>query len=187
MDHHREWSLWRRRPQSRIGSPDGGASTLTTSAPKSPRRVPTYGPASSWPNSTTRRPVSGGASVGAVVADHLQEELLRAQDVHAHDGLGEAGPARTQRAHELAVAKQGLGALRLVAPEHRPERARDARHRAHRDLEARALRGADDQAVERLVEGDLLVDGGRVRAAARGRAGAVVVEPGAGIGADALP
>src|SRR3954454_34445 len=30
-----------------------------TSAPKSASSVPTYGPAMSWPNSTTRRPVSG--------------------------------------------------------------------------------------------------------------------------------
>src|SRR4051794_35899819 len=58
-DHQSEWSLWRWRPHSRSASPFGGASTLMTSAPKSASSVPTYGPAMSWPNSTTRRPVSG--------------------------------------------------------------------------------------------------------------------------------
>src|SRR4051794_41524637 len=58
-DHQSEWPLWRWRPHSRSASPFGGASTLMTSAPKSASSVPTYGPAMSWPNSTTRRPVSG--------------------------------------------------------------------------------------------------------------------------------
>ena len=58
MVHQREWPSCLSRPQSRMGSPPG-ASTLVTSAPKSPIRVPTYGPASSCPNSMRRRPASG--------------------------------------------------------------------------------------------------------------------------------
>src|SRR6185295_10602635 len=95
IDHQSEWSLWRRRPQSRIASPPGGASIFTMSAPKSPSSVPTYGPASSWPNSITRSPVRGPSEHAppardpfpSVVMDHLREELDRPDDVHPHDGL----------------------------------------------------------------------------------------------------
>ena len=45
-------------PQTRIGSPAPGGSTLMTSAPMSPSNWPQKGPASSCPSSTTRNPLS---------------------------------------------------------------------------------------------------------------------------------
>src|SRR5262245_27542042 len=51
----------RRSPQVRMGSPDPGGSTLKTSAPSSPRAVPTMGPAASEADSTTRMPSRGRA------------------------------------------------------------------------------------------------------------------------------
>src|SRR5919206_511616 len=142
IDHHSEWSLWRSRPQSRIASPSGGASIFTTSAPKSPSSVPTNGPARSWPNSIVRRPVSGPSpSPSLVVMDHLREELARADDVHAHRGLGEPRLAALERVDDLAVAEQRLLALRVVVPEGGAERARDAGDRAQRGLEAGRLGG----------------------------------------------
>src|SRR4051812_27496248 len=154
IDHQSEWSLWRRRPQSRIASPPGGASILTTSAPKSPRSVPTYGPASSWPNSTTRRPRSGPSPsvppVSGVIVGHLREELGRADDVHPHRGLGEPRLPALERADDLPVAEQGLLALRVVVPEGGAEHARDAGDGAHRRLEARRLGRGQDDPVELL-------------------------------------
>src|SRR3954470_7674585 len=117
IDHQRLWSLWRRRPQSRMASPSPGASILITSAPKSPSRVPVYGPASSWPNSIARRPCSGGS---AMPGDLLQERD-RAEDVHAHHGLGERGVAGAEGRDEPAVAEQRLRPLLLGLPEHRAE------------------------------------------------------------------
>src|SRR3954465_8605296 len=72
-DHHSEWPLCLCWPHSRSASPFGGASTLMTSAPKSASSVPTYGPAMSWPNSTTRRPDNGpsGSGVSAVTGAPL--------------------------------------------------------------------------------------------------------------------
>src|SRR4051794_22584042 len=133
IDHHSEWSLWRRRPQSRIASPFGGASIFTTSAPKSPSSVPTYGPASSWPNSITRSSVSGPsassrdgwAPLPSLIVDHLREELDRPDDVHPHDRLGQARLAVLERVDDLAVAEERLLALRVVVPERGAERARD--------------------------------------------------------------
>src|SRR3954447_17604827 len=171
MDHHSEWSLWRSRPQSRIASPAPGASILTTSTPKSPSSVPTNGPASSWPNSIARRPVSGPSARGrdplpSVVMDHLREELDRADDVHAHDGLGEPRLAMLERVDDLAVAEQRLLALGVVVPERGAEGARDAGDRAQRGLQARRLGGGDDDPVELLVERDLILDGRVVGGAA---------------------
>src|SRR4051812_14635802 len=123
IDHQSEWSLWRRRPQSRIASPPGGASILTTSAPKSPSSVPTNGPARSWPNSIARRPVSGPSESGRaplpslVVMDHLRKELDRPDDVHAHDGLRQPWLTALQRVDDLAVAEERLLALGVVVPE----------------------------------------------------------------------
>src|ERR1700754_4740786 len=116
IDHQSEWSLWRRRPQSRIASPFGGASIFTTSAPKSPSRVPTYGPASSWPNSITRRPWSGPSAsppaawepLPSLIVDHLREELDRPDDVHPHHGLGEPRLAVLERVDDLPVAEERL-------------------------------------------------------------------------------
>src|SRR5919202_6353272 len=114
IDHHSEWSLWRRRPQSRIASPAPGASIFTTSAPKSPSSVPTYGPARSWPNSIARSPVSGPSESGpaarpvgwdpspSLVIDHLREELDRPDDVHPHHGLGEPRLTALERLLDLA-------------------------------------------------------------------------------------
>src|SRR4051794_11248157 len=182
IDHHSEWPLWRRRPQSRIASPPGGASIFTTSAPKSPSSVPTYGPASSWPNSITRRPSSGPSSSGrsarpspvasprpsaphvgsGVVIDPLRQELHRPGDVHPHRRLGEPGPSVLERADDLAMTEQRLLALGVVVPERRAERARDPGDRAHRRLEPRRLRGGDDDPVELLVERHLVLDRGVV-------------------------
>src|SRR4051812_46546721 len=174
IDHHSEWSRWRSRPQSRIASPPGGASIFTTSAPKSPSSVPTNGPASSWPNSITRTPVSGPSPSGrsgrppspSVVMDHLRQELDRADDVHPHDRLGEPRPAVLERVDDLAVAEERLLALGVVAPERGAERARDARDSPQGRLEARRLGGRDDDPVEVLVERDLVLDGGVVARAA---------------------
>src|SRR6185295_7825265 len=174
IDHHSEWSLWRRRPQSRIASPRGGASIFTTSAPKSPSSVPTYGPASSCPNSTTRRPWSGPSASAArspspslVVIDHLREELGRADDVHPHRRFGEPRLAALEPAQDLAVAEQRLRALRVVVPEGGAEHARDTGDGAHRRLEPRRPRRRDDDAVELLVERHLVVDRRVVGGAAR--------------------
>src|SRR4051812_30815688 len=172
IDHHSEWSLWRRRPQSRIASPPGGASIFTTSAPKSPSSVPTYGPASNWPNSMTRRPVRGPsekappAGAPSVVMDHPGEELDRPDDVHPHDRLGEPRLATLERVHDLAVTEQRLLALGVVVPERGAEGARDAGDRAQGGLEARRLGGGHDDPVELLVEGDLVLDGRVVGGAA---------------------
>src|SRR3954454_1851399 len=156
IDHHREWSLWRRRPQSRIASPAPGASILTTSAPKSPSSVPVNGPASSWPNSIARRPVSGPSARGrdplpSVVMDHLREELDRPDDVHAHDGLGEPRLAALERVHDLAVADARPLARGVVVPEGGGEAAREPAARARPRLEPRRLGRGDDDAVELLV------------------------------------
>src|SRR3954468_15758338 len=134
IDHHRLWSLWRRRPQSRIASPSPGASILITSAPKSPRSVPVYGPARSCPNSIARSPCSGGSAMRA----HLLQERHGAEDVHPHHGLGQRGVAGAERGDEPAVAEQRLRALLVRVPERGAEDARDAGHGAHRDGEARA-------------------------------------------------
>ena len=50
-------------PQPRVESPSGG-STLTTSAPRSPRSIVQYGPARTVEQSTTRRPASGPGAAG---------------------------------------------------------------------------------------------------------------------------
>src|SRR3954469_22052649 len=204
IDHHSEWSLWRRRPQSRIASPDPGASIFTTSAPKSPSSVPTYGPASSWPNSITRRPVSGPSGSRrcdwepspSLIVDHLREELDRPHDVHPHDGLGEPRLAALEGVDDLAVAEQRLLALRVVVPEGGAERPRDAGDRAQRRLEPRRAGRRHDDPVELLVEGDLVLDRLVVGGAARlgggadlGQAGELVAAGarrggGGGLGAD---
>src|SRR3954469_247465 len=166
IDHHSEWSLWRRRPQSRIASPEPGASILTTSAPKSPSSVPTYGPASSWPNSIARSPVSGPSPSAGVaceplpslILDHLREELDRPHDVHAHDGLGEPRPAVLEGVDDLAVAEQRLLALGVVVPEGGAKRAWDAGDSAKRRLEPRRAGRRDDDPVELLVERHLVLD-----------------------------
>src|SRR3954469_10922681 len=169
IDHHSEWSLWRRRPQSRIASPAPGASIFTTSAPKSPSSVPTYGPASSWPNSIARSPVSGPSpsagmtrparpSLPSLIVDHLREELDRPDDVHPHDRLGKSRLAALERVHDLAVAEERLLALGVVVPEGGAEPARDAGDRAQRRLEPRRAGGRDDDPVELLVERDLVLD-----------------------------
>src|SRR3954454_534509 len=155
IDHQRLWSLWRRRPQSRIASPAPGASTLITSAPKSPSRVPVYGPARSCPNSIAFSPVSGGSAMGP---GHLLQEGHRAADVHPHDGLGERGVAHAQRGHQAAVAEQRLGPLLGRVPERGAEGPRDARDGAHGHREAGAPGRLANDAVELLVERDLLVD-----------------------------
>src|SRR6185295_3541171 len=157
IDHHSEWSLWRRRPQSRIASPPGGASIFTTSAPKSPSSVPTYGPASSWPNSITRRSCSGpfprgGRDRSSFDIDHLVQKLDRPDDVHRHRRLGEPRLAALEGVDDLAVAEQRLRALRVVVPERGAERPRDARDRVQRGLEARRPRRRDDDPVELLIE-----------------------------------
>src|SRR4051794_23163197 len=156
IDHHSEWSLWRRRPQSRIASPEPGASIFTTSAPKSPSSVPTYGPARSWPNSIARSPVSGPSpSVGvtrrarppspSLIVDDLREELDRPDDVHPHDGLGEPRLAALEGVDDLAVAEERLLALGVVVPEGGAERARDAGDRAQRRPEPRRAGGGPDE------------------------------------------
>src|SRR3954452_5063865 len=164
IDHQSEWSLWRSRPQSRIASPAPGASILTTSTPRSRSSVPTNGPASSWPNSIARRPVSGPSARGrdplpsVVVMDHLREELDRPDDVHAHDGLGEPRLAALERVDDLAVAEERLLALGVVVPEGGAEGARDAGDRAQRRLEPRRAGARDDDPVELLVERDVALD-----------------------------
>src|ERR1700754_3473197 len=161
IDHHSEWSLWRSRPQSRIASPFGGASIFTTSAPKSPSRVPTYGADSSWPNSMTRGPWRGpsaSAPLPSLIVDHLRQELDRADDVHPHHGLGEPRLAVLERVDDLAVAEQRLLALRVVVPKRRAERARDAGHRAERGREPRRPGRGDDDPVELLVERDVALN-----------------------------
>src|SRR4051794_14766472 len=166
MDHHSEWSLWRSRPQSRIASPAPGASILTTSTPKSPSSVPTNGPASSWPNSIARRPVSGPEASASVAIRHRDERILGAQDVHAHDGLGALGRALGERGDELAMARLREGAMTRVAPERGTEAARDAGRGAQRGREPRTAGGLDQDRVEPLVPCDLVVDGvGAVTAA----------------------
>ena len=69
-----------------------------------------------------------------------------------------ASRARNAR-DEPAVAQQRLRALRLRVPEDAAERARDPGRGAHRDGQPRAPRRLDDDAVEVLVVGDLVVDG----------------------------
>src|SRR6476619_5000081 len=152
IDHHSEWSLWRRRPQSRIASPPGGASIFTTSAPNSPTRSPWSGLSASAPRSPSPPP-------SLVVIDHLREELGRADDVHAHGRLGEPGLAALEPPQDQPVAEQRLRPLRVVVPERGAEHARDAGDGAHRGLEPRRLRRRDDDAVELLVERHLVVDG----------------------------
>src|SRR4051794_33407120 len=193
IDHHSEWSLWRRRPQSRIASPEPGASIFTMSAPKSPSSVPTYGPASSWPNSIARSPVSGpspSAVAGceplpSLIVDHLREELDRPDDVHPHDGLGEPRLAALEGVDDLAVAEQRLLALGVVVPEGGAERARDAGDRAQRRLQPRRPGGRDDDPVELLVERDLVLDGLVVGRAARLGLVADLAEPRQLVAADA--
>src|SRR4051794_8919282 len=169
IDHHSEWSLWRRRPQSRIASPAPGASIFTTSAPKSPSSVPTYGPASSWPNSIARSPVSGPSpsagmtrparpSLPSLIVDHLREELDCPDDVHPHDRLGKSRLAALEGVDDLAVAEERLLALGVVVPEGGAEPARDAGDRAQRRLEPRRAGGGHDEPVELLVGRDVVLD-----------------------------
>src|SRR4029079_11993322 len=176
-DHQSEWSLWRSCPHSRIGSPAGGASTLTTSAPKSASSVPTYGPARSCPNSIARRPVSGPEASSSVAIRHRDERILGAQDVHPHDRLGPLGRAFGQRRDQLPVARLRERAMALVAPERAAEAARDAGRGAQRSRQARAARGLDHDRVELLVPGDLVVDGGGGAATARIRARHARLQP----------
>src|SRR5690348_1354584 len=191
IDHHSEWSLWRRRPQSRIASPAPGASIFTTSTPKSPSSVPTYGPASSWPNSIARSPVSGPSPSGAreplpsLIVDHLREELDRPDDVHPHHGLREPRLAALERVDDLAVAEQRLLALGVVVPEGGAEGARDAGDRPERRLQARRAGGRDDDPVELLVQRDLVLDGRVVGRAAGLGLGADRVQAGELVAADA--
>src|SRR6185436_1236595 len=176
-DHQSEWSLWRSCPHSRIGSPAGGASTFTTSAPKSASSVPTYGPARSCPNSSARRPVSGPEASSSVAIRHRDERILGAQDVHPHDRLGSLGRAFGKCRDELAMARLRERAMPLVAPERAAEAARDARRGAQRRREARAARSLDHDRVELLVPGDLVVDGAGLAASPRIRAGHERMQP----------
>ena len=89
----------------------------------------------------------------------LPEEVARAEDVHPHHGLGELGLARARarrRARGGRTATARAAARRC--PERGPERARDAGDRAHRRDQPRRLGGVGDDAVELLVEDDLVVD-----------------------------
>src|SRR4051812_43162409 len=117
--------------------------------------------------------------------DDLREELDRPQDVHAHHGLGEPRLAALERVDDLAVAEQRLLALGVVVPERGAERARDAGDRAQGGVEAGRLGGGDDDAVELLVERDLVLDGCVVRGAAGVGAVAQLVESRDALRADA--
>src|SRR4029453_16015802 len=129
-----------RWPHVRMGSPAPGGSTLTTSAPNSPRAAPTIGPAARVAASTTRSPSRGLSAMGAdgralqgqVLAQRRagvlgaeQAAALELGDDHAHDVLVGAGHVGGGDGEAVAgVALEPL--LHLVhhlagrAPEARP-------------------------------------------------------------------
>src|SRR5215218_11509795 len=97
MGHQRVCPSLRWRPQTRMGSPLPGGSSLMTSAPRSARSWPQKGPASRLPISTTRTPSRGRAPL-ALSAIHIllegsYDEVAALVDVLAHDDLGPVGVA----------------------------------------------------------------------------------------------
>ena len=161
IDHHRRAVVVAQAaPVAHRVAGRRGASTLITSAPKSPSSVPVNGPASSCPNSIARRPVSG------VVVGHVSSRnAIGAEDVHPHHGLGQlrrrgrgtprrAGGGRSATPSRCASSCQN--AVRNAA--------RDAGRGAHRDREPRAA--APPRAMIRwncLVGVDLVLDAARSR------------------------
>src|SRR5215210_5115577 len=95
MGHQRVRPSLRWRPQTRMGSPLPGGSTLMISAPKSARSWPQNGPASRLPISTTRTPSRGRAppfsSAIHVFLESFDDEVPPLVDVLAHDDLGTVG------------------------------------------------------------------------------------------------
>src|SRR5918912_3030787 len=91
MGHQRVCPSLRCLPQTRMGSPLPGGSTLITSAPKSASSWPQNGPASKLPISTTRTPSRGrGPFSGSAIHVLLQgsyDEVAPLVDVLAHDDL----------------------------------------------------------------------------------------------------
>src|SRR5215213_7453164 len=91
MGHQRVRPSLRCLPQTRIGSPLPGASTLMTSAPKSARSWPQNGPARRLPISTTRTPSRGRSPLSPsaihVLLQGSYDEVAPLIDVLAHDDL----------------------------------------------------------------------------------------------------
>src|SRR5215210_8713889 len=97
IGHHRVCPSLRWRPQTRMGSPLPGGSSLMTSAPKSARSWPQKGPARRLPISTTRTPSRGRAplllSAIHILLQGADDEVAALVDVLAHDDLGPVGVA----------------------------------------------------------------------------------------------
>src|SRR5215211_3668094 len=125
IGHHRVCPSLRWRPQTRMGSPLPGGSSLITSAPKSARSWPQKGPARRLPISTTRTPSSGRApllpSAIHVLLQGSYDEVAAPVDVLAHDDLGPVGVTLLQGPKDLAVIVIGDGPLVRRVPEERLE------------------------------------------------------------------
>src|SRR6202012_1759350 len=109
-------------PQARIISPSGSGSTLTTSAPRSPRIIAQKGPASARERSSTRIPSRGSfipdsASIGQHLTLRLRREVSEPEsDYEGHCGEGQ-------------WPTNGVGRRDRIADQERAHGSHEARHR----------------------------------------------------------
>src|SRR5215203_5655155 len=158
MGHHRVRPSLRWRPQTRMGSPLPGGSTLMTSAPKSARSWPQKGPASKLPISTTRTPSSGRTPLSPSAIHVLLEcsyhEVAPLVDVLAHDDLRPVRVAFLQCLQDLAVIVVGDDPLVRRVPEEGLEHERYLYRAVDEPLQTSVTARLHDDAVEPLVEPD---------------------------------
>src|SRR5215212_4848026 len=158
MGHQRVCPSLQWRPQTRMGSPLPGGSSLMTSAPRSPRSWPQKGPARRLPISTTRTPSRGRIplvlSAIHVLLQCLQDEISSLVDVLAHYGLRLLSLPFLQGFQDPAVILVGDGPLVGRIPEERLEHERYLYGTVDETLQAPVTASPDDGSVELLIQRD---------------------------------
>src|SRR5919112_1163940 len=158
IGHQRVCPSLRWRPQTRMGSPLPGGSSLMTSAPRSPRSWPQKGPASRLPISTTRTPSRGRGPL-VLSAIHVllqcpQDEIAALVDVLTHDDLRPVGVTFLQGFQDPAVILVGDGPLVRRIPEERLEHERYLHGAVYEAVQSPVAAGPYDGVMELLVERD---------------------------------
>src|SRR5919107_816194 len=158
IGHQRVCPSLRWRPQTRMGSPFPGGSSLMTSAPRSPRSWPQKGPARRLPISTTRTPSRGrGPLTPSAIHVFLQgsyDEVAPLVDVLAHDDLRPVRVALLQGLQYLPMIVVGDDPLVRRVPEEGLEHERYLHRAIDKPLQAPVTARLDDGPVELLVELD---------------------------------
>src|SRR5919112_1381843 len=158
IGHQRVCPSLRWRPQTRMGSPFPGGSSLMTSAPRSPRSWPQKGPARRLPISTTRTPSRGHGpltlSAICVLLEGSYDEIASLVDVLAHADLHPVGVAFLQGFQDPTVILVGDGPLVGRIPEERLEHERYLHGAVDEALQSPVAAGLHDGSVELLIQCD---------------------------------